>query len=529
MREGMRGGGTAAAVADVVIVGGGPVGLWLAAELHLAGVRVVVLEQLAERLPYSKALTVYPRTLEQFAMRGLVEPLLAEGLPVPSSHFALLDNRLDFTVLATETRYPFTLFLPQVRTEALLEEHLAASGVAVLREHTVVGVTQDERGVAVDAETPHGSATFRARYAVGCDGGASVVRKAAGIEFAGTPTTQTSLVGDVEASDPPPQRALTLNRPDGSFYLVSLGGGRFRMASIDHALLDAPKDQPPTFAEFRESVRRVAGSDFGMRHPIWLSRVGNATMQATAYRNRRVLLAGDAAHIHTPMGGQGLNLGLQDATNLAWKLGAVVNGWAPQRLLDSYQAERYPVGERVVEDTLAQYALVSNITREGRALRARFNELLAAHPSLNWGLSLRLAALDVTYPDAGAGARSRHPLTGRRVPDLALEGAAVPSVFGLLRTARFVLLDLTGGKLGLADAAAASVAGARADRLEVAAGRLAPAEREARPEWAEGRLRALLIRPDGHVAWASGEPDPAAVARAAERALRRWLDSAGDS
>jgi len=511
----------AGVVIGVVIVGGGPVGLWLAAELNTAGVQVLVLEQLAQRLPYSRALTVYPRTLEQFAMRGLVEPLLAEGLPVPSSHFALLDNRLDFTVLEPLTRYPFTLFLPQVRTEALLEQRLAARVVPVLREHTVVGVTQDERGVAVDAETPYGPATFRARYVVGCDGGASVVRKSAGIEFTGTPTTQTSLVGDVEVTDPPPVRAQTLNRQGGSFYMVSLGGGRFRMATIDHALLDVPKDQPPTFAEFHESVQRVAGTDYGMRNPIWLSRVGNATMQAAAYRNGRILLAGDAAHIHTPMGGQGLNLGLQDATNLAWRLAAVVNGWAPEALLDSYQAERYPVGERVVEDTLAQYALVSNITREGRALRARFNELLGSHPSVTRELSIRLAALDVVYP--GSGGAAAHPLTGRRVPDLELEGAPVPSVFGLLRTARFVLLDLTGGELDLADAGA----GERSDRLEVAAGRLGEAKAKARPEWAQ--VRAVLLRPDGHVAWASDNAGKAAIVEEAEQAVRVWLDQAGDS
>lgn len=508
-------------MADVVIVGGGPVGLWLATELHTAGVRVLVLEQLAEPLPYSRALTVYPRTLEQFAMRGLVDPLLQEGRPVPSSHFALLDNRLDFTMLDGLTRYPFTLFLPQVRIEVLLEEQLAACGVPVLRQHAVVSVTQDEHGVAVDAETPDGSATFHARYVVGCDGGGSVVREAAGIEFVGTPTTQTGLVGDVEADDPPPQRALTLNRAGGSFYLVQLGQDRYRMATIDHALLDVPKDQPPTFAEFRDSVRRIAGRDFGMRNPIWLSRGGNATMHASTYRNGRMLLAGDAAHIHTPMGGQGLNLGLQDATNLAWKLAAVVNGWAPTTLLDTYQAERYPVGERVIEDTLAQNALVTNITREGAALRAHFSQLLGAYPSLNRGLSVRLAGLDLAYPDLGASppAGAAHPLVGRHVPDLELEDAAVPSVFGLLRTARFVLLDLTGGRLD----PTGGVGVGRADRLEVATGRLAAAAREAAPQWAEDQVRALLIRPDGHVAWATSEADPAAAAEAAKQALRHWV------
>ena len=383
---------------DVAVVGGGPVGMWLAAELHRGGVRPVVLERRAERLPYSKALTIYPRTVEQFAMRGLVDRWLAEGTPVPSSHFALLKNRLDFSFLPT--RYPYTLFLPQQRTEELLEEHLAELDVPYLRQHAVTGLRQDETGVDLEVDSPEGPAVVRAAYAVGCDGAASVVRDAAGIDFAGTPDTWRTILGDIELTDPPQAPALTLNQPGGSMYMVAIGGGRYRLAVIDHATLYDPIDKPATFGELRASALRLAGTDFGMRETpdAWLSRTGNAARQAARYRAGRVLLAGDAAHIHYPAGGQGLNLGLQDATNLAWKLAAEIRGWAPPGLLDSYHAERYPVGLDVIDDSLAQCGLFANPTREGVALRDRFNAILGAYPSLCRELAVRLSGLAIRYP-----------------------------------------------------------------------------------------------------------------------------------
>ena len=285
------------------VVGGGPVGMWLAAELHRGGVRPVVLERRAQRPPYSKALTIYPRTVEQFAMRGLADRWLAEGTPVPSSHFALLKNRLDFSFLPT--RYPFTLFLPQQRTEELLEEHLAELGVPYLRRHVVTGLRQDEAGVDLDVDTPGGPEVVRAAYAVGCDGAASVVRAAAGIEFAGTPDTWRTILGDVELADPPQVPALTLNQPGGSMYLVAIGGGRYRVAVIDHATLHDPVDKPVTFGELRASALRLAGTDFGMRETpdMWLSRVGNAARQAASLPGRaRAAGRGRGAH---PLPGRG--------------------------------------------------------------------------------------------------------------------------------------------------------------------------------------------------------------------------------
>jgi 2-polyprenyl-6-methoxyphenol hydroxylase-like FAD-dependent oxidoreductase len=489
---------------DVAVVGGGPVGMWLAAELHRGAVRPVVLERRAERPPYSKALTIYPRTVEQFAMRRLVDRWLAEGAPVPSSHFAILKSRLDFSFL--DTRYPYTLFLPQRRTEELLEEHLAELGVPYLRQHAVTGLRQDETGVDLDVDSPGGPVVVRAAYVAGCDGAASVVRAAAGIDFAGTPDSWQTILGDIELTDPPRTPALTLNQPGGSVYMVALGGGRHRLAVVDHATLYDLTDRPVTFGDLRASARRVAGTDFGMRETpdAWLSRVGNATRQAACYRAGRVLLAGDAGHTHYPAGGQGLNLGLQDAGNLAWKLAAEIRGWAPPGLLDSYHAERYPVGLDVIDDSLAQCALFANPSREGIALRDRFSAMLAAHPSLCRELAVRLSGLAVRYPPAGqAAGQVADQVAGQRVPDLDLRDAPAATIFGLLHSAKFVLL-----RLGSAPAAPAGFA----CRLDVVTAELATD----RPEWAG--IRAMLIRPDGYVAWASRADDVPPLAA--------WLGSA---
>jgi 2-polyprenyl-6-methoxyphenol hydroxylase-like FAD-dependent oxidoreductase len=466
--------------------------MWLAAELHRGGADVLVLEKRAERLPESRALTMYSRTVELFAMRGLVQRFLAAGRSAPTSHFAILSNRLDLAFL--DSRYPFLLFHPQRRTEALLSEHLDELGVPVLSPYEVTGVRQSADSAEVCIETPSGPLAVEAEYVVGCDGAHSVVRRQVGIEFAGTAATWHSIVGDVEVADPPPVPLLTEPTPTGSFLAVALGDGRWRLATIDHAMLAEQPDGPVQFEQLRASMLRVAGTDFGMRDTsrAWLSRVGNDTRQATTYRAGRVLLAGDAAHIHFPAGGQGLNLGLQDAANLGWKLAAVIRDRAPSSLLDTYQKERAPVGLEVIEDTLAQSALFANPSREGLALRDRFNRLLGESTSLNQSLALRVSGLGIRYGRTASGPADPGggPVPGVRVPDLGLYGSPASTIYGLLHDARFVLL--------LPPAAP----GPEAPSPDVDVVRATIAA--ARPEWRDAGP--LLIRPDGYLATAAATP-----------------------
>ncbi|GIF20437.1 2-polyprenyl-6-methoxyphenol hydroxylase-like FAD-dependent oxidoreductase [Actinoplanes tereljensis] len=376
---------------DVVIVGAGPTGLWLAAELRLGGATVTVLETRTERDPNSKALTIHPRTIEILDCRGVAETFLAEGVRIPNGHFGGLPDRMDFAVL--DTPYPFTLALPQARTEELLEARARALGATIRRGCRVIGLA--DRGVELA-----GGKTVPARFVVGCDGTRSVVRTAAGVDFPGTDATTWGFLGDVVLDEP---RLANYAGPDGGLMMVPMGGGITRLVG---ATPDTTGPGELGLDELRASVQRIAGTDFGMRDPVWLSRFGNATRQAVTYRRGSVLLAGDAAHQHFPTGGVGMNVGIQDAHNLGWKLAAVVTGRAAEPLLDTYHEERHPVGAALLEHTRAQTALMTGWTPEGQALRALLSRLIATAPDMSRQLAERLSGLDVAYA------------TGRRVPNL---------------------------------------------------------------------------------------------------------------
>ncbi len=326
----------------------------LACELALAGVRTRILERRVEPQRDSRALTLHPRSLELLDQRGLLDRFLPLGRTVPGWHFAQLPTRLDFSRL--DSRHGYTLFLAQARTEALLAQRAAELGVRISRGHEVVGVRQDEHGVEADVRGPDGAETVRAQYAVGCDGGRSVVRRAAGIGFPGTDETLTGVLGDFAVVDTDPA-ALDAARAAG-VLVAPLEGGVTRLVLVDPERMRVPATEPVTLEEFRQILLRMCGTDLGVADPRWLSRFGNATRLADRYRAGRLLVAGDAAHIHFPAAGQGLNTGLQDAMNLGWKLAAAVQGWARPGLLDSYDAERRPVGRRVTENTEVQTLLM---------------------------------------------------------------------------------------------------------------------------------------------------------------------------
>jgi 2-polyprenyl-6-methoxyphenol hydroxylase-like FAD-dependent oxidoreductase len=490
--------------ADVVIAGGGPTGLMLAAELGLLGVDVVVLERLAGPSGESRAGGMHARTMEVLDQRGMLAPFLAEGRRLDGAHFSALP--LDLT--GFESRYPFLLVLLQRHIERLLEARVAELGVPVRRGVEVAGLSQDADGVRI--ETSDGT-RLRARYLVGCDGGRSTVRRLAGIDFPGTPASLTALLGDVELADPPEEMIFQERRPQGNFSVLGFEPGWYRVLTTEFGAGAAP-DTPPDLDELRATLIRIAGRDFGMHSPRWISRYGDAARQADRYRVGRVLLAGDAAHIHYPAGGQGLNTGVQDAVNLGWKLAAVVRGGldhgAGDDLLDSYQAERHPVAERVLRNTRAQTAL-SRSDAQTDALRETVADLLDI-PEADRRLALMITALDVRYPVGGPA----HPLLGLRAPDVDLTTDAGPvRLYELLHAARPVLLDL--GAEVLVDG--------WADRVDVVAATPVDPVWTAPVAGAVAAPRAVLVRPDGHIAWvAAGAVDQDSL----RAALTRWCGPA---
>jgi 2-polyprenyl-6-methoxyphenol hydroxylase-like FAD-dependent oxidoreductase len=517
--------------AEVVIAGAGPVGCWLAAELSAAGVRVLVLEARDTRVSWSRGFIVHPRTLEIFDSRGVAASLVAAGRPMPTWHFAMGTHRLDFTALPT--RFPYVLLHPQAGTEEVLEEHLNRCGGAVLRGQRVVGLTQEPDRVRVRVLHDGAERDVSTRFIVGCDGARSTVREAAGIGFSGNADTMVSAAALVELADPPPPERYMQTHEQGLFFAIPLPDGRFVVSTVDHAAMH-DVGTPWTAQMMRASLIRVTGTDYGMGEAERVSTLGNAAKQADRYRDHRVLLAGDAAHVHFPMGGQGMNLGIHDAHNLAWRLIAAVRGGraAPSEplpgellaLLDGYETERRPAGERVLEDVRAQMALVSATGADGAALRARFEALLSEHPEVNLQYARRLSGLEVRYPapDDGDVHGAGDARCGARVPDLELDVVAASSTDGTKQDPRrlYDLLRETGPGRHLrltvmnvdadADTTPGTNTGNDADVPVVTVRRVLGPDWALRAGW--GAAESVLIRPDGHVAGirTAAGPRPAA-------------------
>lgn len=482
---------------EVVIAGGGPTGLMLAGELAIAGIDVVIVERRErQELTGARAAGLHARTLEVLDQRGIVDRFLSEGTAAQVAGFAWIP--LDISDFPT--RFNHGLALWQNDIERLLGAWVDELDVAILRGCEVIAFTQHEDHV--DVALADGS-TLRAAWLVGCDGGRSTVRRHAGIDFAGWDPTVSHLIAEVEAAEEP---TWGLRRDElGIHGLSRMGdGGAVRVLTTERA---PGRTEPPTFEELREALVSVHGTDFGVHTPRWISSFNDAARQATTYRKDRVLLAGDAAHVHYPAGGQGLNLGLQDAVNLGWKLARVARGTAPEALLDSYHAERHPVGAAVLRNTLAQVALLRADARS-EALRAIFTELLSMDGPRR-RIAAMISGLDVHY-DLGEG----HPLLGRRMPDRALETDQGPTrVSALLHEARPVLLDLGGPGGPLQEAQGAAGFG----ELRTVRGH-SPGPWELPVVGGVTAPDAVLIRPDGHVAWV-GEGTTEGLGEA----LRRWV------
>ena len=452
---------------DVIMAGGGPTGVMLASELRLHSVHALVLEKEAEPTRVVRALGLHARSIEVMDQRGLLERFLALGQQYPVGGFFAgipkpAPDRLD-------TAHPYILGIPQTTVERLLTEHAGELGVEIRRGCEVIGLNQDDDGVTVELAD---GTELRTRYLVGCDGGRSTVRKVLGVGFPGEPSRVETLLGEMELTASPETLATVgaeVRKTQFRFGAMPLGDGVYRVLVPAEGVAE-DRAVPPTLDEFKQQLHAYAGTDFGVHSPRWLSRFGDATRLAERYRTDRVLLAGDAAHIHPPTGGQGLNLGIQDAFNLGWKLAAAINGWAPEGLLDSYETERRPVAADVLNTTRAMMELMA--AEPGPQAVRRLVAELMDFENVNRHLIEKVTAIGIRY-DFGEG----HELLGRRLRDVTLKQGRL---YELMHGGRGLLLDQT-GRL--------SVAG-WADRVD----HVVDVSEEL-------DVPAVLLRPDGHVAW----------------------------
>jgi 2-polyprenyl-6-methoxyphenol hydroxylase-like FAD-dependent oxidoreductase len=477
----------------IVIAGGGPTGLMLAGELALARVDVAIVERReSQDLPAGRAGGLHARTIEVFDQRGIADRFLSQGQVGQVAGFSFIP--LDISDFPT--RHNYGLALQQKQVERIMAEWVAELPVTFYRRREVTGFAQNDSGV--DVALSDGT-SLRAKYLVGCDGGRSLVRKQAGIEFPGWDASKSYLIAEVEMIEEP---AWGIRRGEkGVNALRKLEDGRRVGAVLVEPCVG--KADEPTLDDLRDALIAVYGTDFGVRNPTWLSRFTDMARQAASYRERRVLLAGDAAHVHSPAGGQGLNIGVQDAVNLGWKLAQVVQGTSPESLLNTYHTERHPIGARVLRLTMGATALGRGDDRT-EALRETMTDLLQMDAPRK-RLAGTISGLDIRY-DLGDG----HPLVGRRMPDLDLITANGPlRVFALLHGARPVLLNL--GEPGGFDISR------WADRVELIDAKYIGT-------WELPALgvvtapTAVLIRPDGYVAWVGD-----LVQRGLADALTTWF------
>ncbi|MEV7626495.1 FAD-dependent monooxygenase [Actinoplanes sp. NPDC089786] len=491
--------------AQVVIAGAGPVGLMLAAELRLGGIEVLVVERRpAGTVGESRAPGINARSMEVLAQRGLADTFRAVGKPLSGVMFSgiLLDPQ------SIDPDWPDALILPQHQTERILAERAVELGTRIQWSTEVTGIKQDQDGVEVQLLSAGRHEQIHTAYLIGCDGGRSTVRKSSGIDFPGLPGETWWVVGDLDLVRPPDQ-GFGYNDRVG-FYQISRTEPDWIRLSVMRQTPPQHPDQPTTLDEIRKAMIYAFGTDYGLRGARWMSRWSDGYRHAATYRDNRVFLAGDAAHIHTPVGGQGLNLGIQDAVNLGWKLAAVLRGDAPDSLLDTYHDERHPAGANALKWSMAQ----TEVLKPGRrreAVREIFSDLFAA-PEATLQLAGGLSGLTLRYPLG-----EYHPLLGRRIPDLTLTGGT--DIFTLLHDARPVLIDL--GVDGIADTLAPW-----AGRIKHVTAEYAPDERGGLwhvPVFGDiPPFEAALVRPDGYIAWIKPTATPFTPTTLTD-ALTQWV------
>jgi 2-polyprenyl-6-methoxyphenol hydroxylase-like FAD-dependent oxidoreductase len=488
---------------DVLVVGAGPGGLMLASELALAGVNCTVLERREHHSRESRALGLQARTLELLELRGLADRFLARGHALDHFRLTVGPARIDLTCL--DTNFQQLNICPQSLTEQLLEERARELGATVERGAEVVGVRQDAGGVTATVRRGDEEWEERAGWLVGCDGTRSVVRQSAGIDYPGKTYPYNVIVGDVKLARPPDDGMLVEVSRSGLVVAIDFGNGWWRMGVVNHAT-PRPHREPVSVAELDTALTEIFGRELGLSDPLWTTRFSFQCRQAATYRKDRLFLLGDAAHVHAPLGAQGLNLSMQDAMNLGWKLAAVIRDGAPEAVLDSYEAERRPRAGQVLAATDRAIRVMMSTRPPVRALRRLVVPRVTGFDRSHQFLAGQVSGIGIAIPPRDG--RRHAAVVGTRLPDVPLRrgGDGTASAFSLFRTGRFVLIDQTPDG-GLADAAADW-----GDQVVTARARIA----EDRPELA--RYGALLYRPDGYCAWAGRGDDVLAL----RSALREW-------